>query len=151
MGLVAWWPVGFSWTRDQTHVLCIGRQTPNHWTIRELISPIYLELDLLVHGDFHLFGFRRYCHHFPKFSYQRIPPLAGFEGSSYSVSTPTLAIVFFILVFLVSKYYWYCSILLLCLSLITYKLKHFLMFIGHLDFVKCLFCCPFFCWLVSLL
>ena len=108
-------------------------------------SYIYLELDLLVHGDFHLFGFRRYCHHFPKFSYQRIPPLAGFEGSSYSVSTPTLAIVFFILVFLVSKYYWYCSILLLCLSLITYKLKHFLMFIGHLDFVKCLFCCPFFC------
>ena len=66
MGLAAWWHVGFSWTRDQTHVACIGKQTPNHWTIRELISLMYLELELLVHGDIHLFGFRRYGHQFPK-------------------------------------------------------------------------------------
>ena len=27
--------VGSSHTRDQTHVPCIGRQIPNHWTTRE--------------------------------------------------------------------------------------------------------------------
>ena len=28
--------VGYSWTRDQTHVLCIGRRILNHWTMREI-------------------------------------------------------------------------------------------------------------------
>ena len=32
-GLVALWHD--SWTRDQTHVPCIGRQIPNHWTTRK--------------------------------------------------------------------------------------------------------------------
>ena len=27
--------VGSSWTRDQTDILCTGRQIINHWTIRE--------------------------------------------------------------------------------------------------------------------
>ena len=31
-GLAAAWHVGSSWSRDQTHVSCIGRQIPNHWT-----------------------------------------------------------------------------------------------------------------------
>ena len=28
--------MGSSWTRNQTHVPCIGRQILNHWTIREV-------------------------------------------------------------------------------------------------------------------
>ena len=32
MGLVAPWQVGFSWTRDWTHVPCIGRRILSHWT-----------------------------------------------------------------------------------------------------------------------
>ena len=31
-GLVALWHVGSSWTRDGTHVPCIGRQILNPWT-----------------------------------------------------------------------------------------------------------------------
>ena len=34
MGLVALGHVGSSQTRDQTHVYCIGRRIPNHWTTR---------------------------------------------------------------------------------------------------------------------
>ena len=29
------WHVGSSWTRDGTHILCIDRQTLNHWATRE--------------------------------------------------------------------------------------------------------------------
>ena len=36
MGLVALQHVESSWTRDQTHVLCIGRWVLNHWTMREV-------------------------------------------------------------------------------------------------------------------
>ena len=36
VGLVVPWHVESSWTRDQTHVPCIGRQTPNPWTTREV-------------------------------------------------------------------------------------------------------------------
>ena len=32
--------VGSSWTRDQTRVPCIGRQTLNHWTSREVQEQI---------------------------------------------------------------------------------------------------------------
>ena len=35
MGLVAQWLVLCSQTRDQTHVLCIGKQILNHWTTRK--------------------------------------------------------------------------------------------------------------------
>ena len=42
-GLVALRSVGFSQTRDRTHVPCIGRQTPNPWTTREVQE----RLDLL--------------------------------------------------------------------------------------------------------
>ena len=28
--------VGYSWTRNQTYVLCFGRQVLNHWTTREV-------------------------------------------------------------------------------------------------------------------
>ena len=34
--VVAWRHVGSFWIRDQTHVLCIGKQFPNHWTTREV-------------------------------------------------------------------------------------------------------------------
>ena len=36
MGLVVPRHMGSFQTRDQTHVLCIGRQILNHWTIREV-------------------------------------------------------------------------------------------------------------------
>ena len=35
-GLVALWHVESPRTRDQTHVLCIGRQVLYHWTTREV-------------------------------------------------------------------------------------------------------------------
>ena len=35
MGLVVLWPVGSSWTRDQTDVPCIARQTLNYWATKE--------------------------------------------------------------------------------------------------------------------
>ena len=35
-GLVAPWHVGSSWTRDGTHVPCIGRRILIHWTTREV-------------------------------------------------------------------------------------------------------------------
>ena len=38
---VATQPVRCSWTKDQTHVPCTGRQILNHWTIREVpIKPV---------------------------------------------------------------------------------------------------------------
>ena len=37
-GLVAPHHVGFSWTRDQTHVPCIGRWILNHWNTSEILS-----------------------------------------------------------------------------------------------------------------
>ena len=37
MGLVAPWHVESSQTRDQTHVSCIGKQIPNHWTTRKIL------------------------------------------------------------------------------------------------------------------
>lgn len=47
VGLAAPWHLG-SWlpTRDQTHVLCIGRQIPNHWTTREGPCPSILNTDI---------------------------------------------------------------------------------------------------------
>ena len=42
-GLVALWHVGSSWTRAQTHVLCIGRRIPNHCATREA-PPLFLVL-----------------------------------------------------------------------------------------------------------
>ena len=41
-GLAAPWHVEYSWTRDRTHVPCIGRWTLNHWTTREVpLFPFY--------------------------------------------------------------------------------------------------------------
>ena len=37
-GLVAPHHVGFSWTRDQTRVPCIGRWILNHWNTSEVLS-----------------------------------------------------------------------------------------------------------------
>ena len=36
VGLVDLQHVEFSQPQDQTHVPCIGRQIPNHWTTREV-------------------------------------------------------------------------------------------------------------------
>ena len=36
MGCVALWHVEVSLTRDWTHISCIGRQTLNHWTTKEV-------------------------------------------------------------------------------------------------------------------
>ena len=38
-----------SWTKDQTGVPRIGRQTRNHWTTREVPTPIILALQMLVY------------------------------------------------------------------------------------------------------
>ena len=40
-GLVALWHVESYWTRDQTRVLCIGRQLPTHCATREVWSLFY--------------------------------------------------------------------------------------------------------------
>ena len=40
---VAPWHVGTSRTRDRTHVPCIGRQIPNHWTTREVSKGSFLQ------------------------------------------------------------------------------------------------------------
>ena len=39
-GLIAPWLVESSWTRDWTHVPCIGRQILNHWTTREALTQL---------------------------------------------------------------------------------------------------------------
>ena len=70
MGLVALQHVGSSQPRDRTGVPCIGRQTLNHCTIREVSQAIFLMSfsgsfslasgGLLWHGEcwiFHLLGF----------------------------------------------------------------------------------------------
>ena len=36
-GLLAMWHVESSWTRDRTHVPCIGRWLLNHWTTWEVL------------------------------------------------------------------------------------------------------------------
>ena len=53
MGSVDLWDVGYSWTRGQTHIPCIGRLILNHWTTRGvhlLRFFIFLFLDTL--GNF---------------------------------------------------------------------------------------------------
>ena len=47
MGLIAARHVGSSWTRDQTRVLCIGRQILNYWTTRE-VPPSTLDVHQTV-------------------------------------------------------------------------------------------------------
>ena len=40
-GLAALWHVGSSWTRDQTHVSCTGRQNLHHSATREAQLPLF--------------------------------------------------------------------------------------------------------------
>ena len=44
MDLVALWHAGSSWTRDQTRVLCFGRQILNNWTTREATGGILIAI-----------------------------------------------------------------------------------------------------------
>ena len=46
MGLVAPRHVGSSWTRDRTHVPCIGRQILNHCATREVLLLLYMNLPI---------------------------------------------------------------------------------------------------------
>ena len=48
-GSVAPWHVGSSWTREGTHVSCIGRWILNHWTTREVPSPPFLQHTTVSH------------------------------------------------------------------------------------------------------
>ena len=41
-GFVALQHVGSSWTRDQTHVPCIGRWNPTHCTTEEVLNHTFL-------------------------------------------------------------------------------------------------------------
>ena len=41
MVLVALWPVGSSWIRDQTHVSCTGKQILYHWATRKALSTLF--------------------------------------------------------------------------------------------------------------
>ena len=47
MGLVASQHVGFSWTRAQTYVPCIGRQILNHCATREVPEDYFFIFDFL--------------------------------------------------------------------------------------------------------
>ena len=58
VGLVAPQHAGSSGTRDQTHVLCMGRQIPNHWTTKEVQTAYNFNLtwqSLPLFGMFHSF------------------------------------------------------------------------------------------------
>ena len=46
--LVAPWHMESSWTRDQTWVLCIGRQIFNHQTIREVLYVFFGEISVQI-------------------------------------------------------------------------------------------------------
>ena len=50
-GLVAPWRVESSRTRDQTHVLCTGRQIPNHWATRDVPGAHLRDEKLAAQGD----------------------------------------------------------------------------------------------------
>ena len=47
MGLVALWYVESSWTRDGTHVSCIGRWILNHWTTREVLLHVFFKITVI--------------------------------------------------------------------------------------------------------
>ena len=53
-GLVALWHEGSFRTRDWTHVPCIGRQTPKHWTTREVPTLVLGTIPHLTHSVFSL-------------------------------------------------------------------------------------------------
>ena len=42
MDLIAWWHMKSSWTRNLTHVPCIGWQILSHWIIREVQFTLFL-------------------------------------------------------------------------------------------------------------
>ena len=48
LGLVAPRHVGSSWTRDQTHVLCIGRQILNHWPPKKVLFLLFFNRICLI-------------------------------------------------------------------------------------------------------
>ena len=52
MGLGGLEHVGSSWTKDQTHVLCIGRWVLNHWPTREVHYWTYLIQSPVYHHKF---------------------------------------------------------------------------------------------------
>ena len=49
VGLVALWHVESPQTRDQTCVLCIGGQTLNHWTSREVLC-VHISVECISLG-----------------------------------------------------------------------------------------------------
>ena len=51
-----------SWTRDQTHVSCIGRQILNHWTTREALCSFSIKFKMIA-------GIKRLCLALHKFSF----------------------------------------------------------------------------------
>ena len=54
MGLVAPWHVESSQTRDRTHVPCIGRRIPNHWTIGEFTHELLTDTRKCLNFVFHI-------------------------------------------------------------------------------------------------
>ena len=51
MGLVSWWHVESSQTRDQTHDLCFGRWILNHWTTRKVHNAFYLVFNVILRKE----------------------------------------------------------------------------------------------------
>ena len=49
MGLVGPGYVGSSQTRNRTCIPCIGRQSLNHWTMKEVLSPVFKWVQELYH------------------------------------------------------------------------------------------------------
>lgn len=51
-GLVALWHMGFSWTRNQTFVLCLGRWILNHWPLGKPSTSISYSATIKFIGPF---------------------------------------------------------------------------------------------------
>ena len=60
-GLVAPQHVGSSWTRDRTHVPCIGRRILIHWATREAQSPWFYLQSHFLSGFFFFFCLQEFC------------------------------------------------------------------------------------------
>ena len=70
MGLVAPRHVKSSWTRDQTHVPCTGRQILNHWTTRKVpgrdVEWVFIQKSLMFKGEVQAGDRNRFETYFPK-------------------------------------------------------------------------------------